>query len=712
MTSHLNAVFERCKAAHKPAFVAYTVAGHPTKNATVELMLALERGGADIIELGVPFSDPQADGPTIQAASTLALKHNTSYSDCLGFVRQARAKGLKAAVVLMGYFNPLLAYGEERAIKDAADAGANGFIVVDLPPDEAGEFSSYCSKHAVSFVPLVAPSTSDHRLASIMEFASSWVYVVSRMGTTGSAKFDISSIPPLLGRIRKHTPNPLCVGFNVASFEDFRGLAEAGAQGVVVGSAIVRTIEQAYDGAKADGEQAQIKAGADAAEALAAKITGKDQHYEFAAAIAGQIEEVKPNGKVVVADKPTGKTDAVNFGRFGTFGGAFVSEALVDAINELDKVYTEALNDPEFDKEIKGWYEYIGRPSTLYEATRLTEHAGGARIWLKREDLNHTGSHKINNAIGQLLIARRIGKTRIITETGAGQHGVATATACARFGMECIVYMGAEDVRRQGLNVFRMKMLGAKVIPVESGSKTLKDAVNEAMRDWVTNLETTHYLLGSVLGPHPFPKMIRDLQRVIGKEIKEQIVEKAGKLPDAIVACVGGGSNAIGTFYDFIEEKNVRLIGVEAGGDGVDTDRHSATLTKGSIGVLHGARMYLLQTKEGQITETHSISAGLDYPGVGPEHSFLKEAKRAEYMVATDVQALSAFRLLTEREGIIPALESAHAIYGGVELAKTMSKDQNVVITLSGRGDKDVQQIYELLNKEEWREKLDWHLLD
>ncbi|KAK0521183.1 hypothetical protein OC835_006965 [Tilletia horrida] len=711
MTSYLNAVFDRCKTAHKPAFIAYTVAGHPSKDATVELMLALERGGADVIELGVPFSDPQADGPTIQAASTLALKHNTSYTDCLNFVKEARSRGLKAAVVLMGYFNPLLAYGEERAIADAAAAGANGFIVVDLPPDEAGEFAGYCDKHQVAFVPLVAPSTSEQRLSSIMKYAASWVYVVSRMGTTGSAKFDVTNIPPLLNRIRKYTPNPLSVGFNVASFEDFRALAEAGAQGIVVGSAIVRTIEQAYNSASEG--KAQIQAAADAAEKLAAKITGKDQHYEFAAAIAGEVAELKPNNDAtVVVDTPAGKKQVVNFGRFGTFGGAFVSEALVDAVNELDQTYNDAINDPKFWEEVKGWYEYIGRPSTLYEATRLTEHAGGARIWLKREDLNHTGSHKINNAIGQLLIARRIGKKRIITETGAGQHGVATATACARFGMECIVYMGSEDVRRQSLNVFRMRMLGAKVIPVESGSKTLKDAVNEAMRDWVTNLETTHYLLGSVLGPHPFPKMIRDLQRVIGKEIKEQLLEKAGKLPDAVVACVGGGSNAIGTFYDFIEDKSVRLIGVEAGGDGVETERHSATLTKGTIGVLHGARMYLLQTKEGQITETHSISAGLDYPGVGPEHSFLKEAQRAEYMAATDVQALSAFRLLTEKEGIIPALESAHAIYGGVELAKTMPKDKDIVITLSGRGDKDVQQIYEMLSKEEWREKLNWHLLE
>jgi len=328
---------------------------------------------------------------------------------------------------------------------------------------------------------------------------------------------------------------------------------------------------------------------------------------------------------------------------------------------------------------------------------------------LKREDLNHTGSHKINNAIGQILLARRIGKTRIIAETGAGQHGVATATVCARFGMECVIYMGAEDVRRQALNVFRIEMLGAKVIPVHSGSKTLKDAVNEAFRDWVTNLSTTHYLVGSAIGPHPFPTIVRDYQKVISKEIKEQMQAVRGKLPDAVVACVGGGSNAIGAFYNFIPDKNVRLIGVEAGGEGLDGDKHSATLSKGTPGVLHGVRTYILQSESGQIIETHSVSAGLDYPGVGPEHAWLKDSGRAEYVVATDEQALRGFRTLTQLEGIIPALESSHAIWEGVRLASTLPAEQDIVICLSGRGDKDVEQISQLLPGK-WADILDWHV--
>ncbi|KDN34599.1 hypothetical protein RSAG8_12298, partial [Rhizoctonia solani AG-8 WAC10335] len=393
--------------------------------------------------------------------------------------------------------------------------------------------------------------------------------------------------------------------------------------------------------------------------------------------------------------------------RFGAFGGQYVPEALVDCLVELEEAHKAALADPEFWKEFEGLYGYMNRPSKLYLAERLTEATGGARIWFKREDLNHTGSHKINNAIGQILLAKRIGKKRIIAETGAGQHGVATATVCARFGMECVVYMGAEDVRRQALNVFRMSL--GSVIPVHSGSKTLKDAINDAMRDWVTNLSTTHYLVGSAIGPHPFPTIVRDFQRIIGREIKSQMAEVCGKLPDVVIACVGGGSNAIGTFYDFINEPGVRLVGVEAGGQGVDTKFHSATLALGVPGVLHGVRTYLLQSESGQIIETHSISAGLDYPGVGPEHAWLKDSGRAEYIVATGEDALRGFRMCTQLEGIIPALESSHAVWGTVQIAKTLPKDQDVVMCLSGRGDKDVEQISELLPGK-WAEKLDWHI--
>jgi tryptophan synthase len=371
----------------------------------------------------------------------------------------------------------------------------------------------------------------------------------------------------------------------------------------------------------------------------------------------------------------------------------------MDCLSELEEGFNKIKDDPAFWEEYRSYYPWMGRPGQLHKAERLTEHAGGANIWLKREDLNHTGSHKINNALGQLLLARRLGKKKIIAETGAGQHGVATATVCAKFGMECTVYMGAEDVRRQALNVFRMKLLGAKVVAVEAGSRTLRDAVNEALRAWVVNLDDTHYIIGSAIGPHPFPTIVRTFQSVIGNETKAQMLEKRGKLPDAVVACVGGGSNATGMFYPFQNDLSVKLLGVEAGGDGVDTLRHSATLAAGSKGVLHGVRTYILQNEHGQISDTHSISAGLDYPGVGPELSNWKDTDRAKFVAATDAEAFIGFRLMSQLEGIIPALESSHGIYGAIELAKTMDKDQDVVICLSGRGDKDVQSVADELPK-------------
>jgi len=370
-----------------------------------------------------------------------------------------------------------------------------------------------------------------------------------------------------------------------------------------------------------------------------------------------------------------------------------IRESLMDCLAELEAGFNKIKDDSEFWEEFRSYYPFMGRPGQLHQAERLTEHAGGANIWLKREDLNHTGSHKINNALGQILLARRLGKTQIIAETGAGQHGVATATVCAKFGMKCTIYMGAEDVRRQGLNVFRIRLLGAKVVEVKAGAMTLRDAVNEAMRAWVVDLSTTHYIIGSAIGPHPFPTIVRTFQSVIGNETKEQMQQLKGKLPDALVACVGGGSNATGMFSPFAEDRSVRMLGVEAGGDGLDTDRHSATLTGGTIGVLHGVRTYVLQNEHGQISETHSISAGLDYPGVGPELSSWKDSARAEFIAATDANAFLGFKLLSELEGIIPALETAHAIWGAIELAKTMKKDQDIVVCLSGRGDKDVQSV-------------------
>jgi tryptophan synthase beta chain len=381
-------------------------------------------------------------------------------------------------------------------------------------------------------------------------------------------------------------------------------------------------------------------------------------------------------------------------GHFGIFGGRFVPETLMKAVLELEAAYADAKDDPQYNAEIqKLLTDYVGRQTPLYFAENLTKYAGGAKIYLKREDLNHTGSHKINNAIGQALLAIRMGKRKIVAETGAGQHGVATATVCALLNLDCVIFMGEEDIKRQALNVFRMELLGAKVVSVTSGSATLKDAVNEALRYWVEHVDDTHYLLGSVMGPHPFPVMVRDFQSVIGKETKEQFLRLEGKLPEAVVACIGGGSNAMGMFYPFIEDEQVGLYGVEAAGQGVETDYHAASLTKGRPGVLHGALMYLLQNHDGQIQEAHSISAALDYPGVGPEHSQLKDSGRAKYRSITDAEALEAFQLLSKLEGIIPALESAHAVAFAVKLATSMPQTEQIVVCLSGRGDKDVDTV-------------------
>jgi tryptophan synthase beta chain len=405
--------------------------------------------------------------------------------------------------------------------------------------------------------------------------------------------------------------------------------------------------------------------------------------------------------------KPEEITTMLNYqqpdasGHFGPYGGTFVAETLIHALDELKEAYAAAQADPAFMAEFRSELaHFVGRPSPVYHAARMSREIGGAQIYLKREDLNHTGAHKVNNTIGQAMLARRMGKPRVIAETGAGQHGVATATICARYGLECVVYMGSEDVLRQSPNVYRMHLLGAKVVPVESGSKTLKDALNEALRDWVTNVENTFYIIGTVAGPHPYPMMVRDFQRVIGDECLVQMPEMTGRQPDAVIACVGGGSNAMGLFYPYIAHEGTRLIGVEAAGQGLASGKHAASLSAGTPGVLHGNRTYLLQDANGQITETHSISAGLDYPGVGPEHAYLKDIGRAEYVGITDDEALSAFHRLCRTEGIIPALESAHAVAYAMKLAATMSPDKQLLVNLSGRGDKDIGTVADLSGAE------------
>ncbi|EAZ62995.1 tryptophan synthetase [Scheffersomyces stipitis CBS 6054] len=692
MSALLKETFARCKKEGRNALVNFITAGYPTIEDTVPILKSMQDAGVDIIELGIPFSDPIADGPTIQAANNVALDNGITVPKCLDLVKQAREQGVTVPIILMGYYNPILKYGEIKLIEDSARVGANGFIVVDLPPEEAIKFRSSCARYGLSYVPLVAPATTDERLKVLGEIADSFIYVVSKMGTTGASKSVSSGITELCARVRKFAGStPIAVGFGVSTREHFLTVGES-ADGVVIGSRIVTLIGESKPGERG--------------------VTA----YKYVKSILGEgfsVNAPTSFSRAVVIDgtetKPVLEEDHKFNPKFGEFGGQYVPEALHTCLAELEKGFESAVADPEFWKEFKDLYSYIGRPSSLHRAERLTEYAGGAQIWLKREDLNHTGSHKINNALAQVLIAKRLGKKKIIAETGAGQHGVATATACAKFGLECTVFMGAEDVRRQALNVFRMRILGAKVVAVTNGTQTLRDATSEAFRFWVSNLESTHYVVGSAIGPHPYPTLVRTFQSVIGQETKEQFKTlNGGKLPNAVVACVGGGSNSTGMFSPFEHDTEVKMLGVEAGGDGLDTDRHSATLTAGIPGVFHGVKTYVLQDSDGQVHDTHSVSAGLDYPGVGPELAFWKSTGRADFVAATDAQALIGFKLLSQLEGIIPALESSHAIYGGVELAKTMPKDQHIVINVSGRGDKDVQSVAEVLPK--LGEQIGWDL--
>ncbi|OJJ47982.1 hypothetical protein ASPZODRAFT_63606 [Penicilliopsis zonata CBS 506.65] len=682
---HIQSTFSRCKADGRAALVTYVTAGYPSIQETPDIMLAMQEGGSDIIELGIPFTDPIADGKTIQMSNLQALANGVTISSMLEMVKTARQKGLHVPVVFMGYYNPILQYGsDEKLLDDCKAAGVSGFIIVDLPPEEALRFRNQCRRVGLSYIPLIAPSTADDRMKMLCEIADSFIYVVSRMGVTGASVSLSDTLPALLERIHVYSENrvPTAVGFGISTREHFLSVARI-AEGVVIGSQIISVIK-------------------DAAAGDAAKSVKK---------YCSAITQRSPSSKSNTLTSPTATTtltptatsialpDLLDMhGRFGQFGGQYVPEVLMQCLTELEAGFNAAKADPAFWAELRSFYPYIGRESSLHLASRLTEHAGGANIWLKREDLNHTGSHKINNALGQILLARRLGKTAIIAETGAGQHGVATATLCAKFGMKCTIFMGAEDVRRQALNVFRIRLLGATVIPVETGSRTLRDAVNEAFRTWVVDLQTTHFIVGSAFGPHPYPTIVRTFQSVIGDETRAQFsAMHAGRLPDAVVACVGGGSNATGMFAAFADDPSVAMVGVEAGGDGVDTPRHAATLSRGSVGVLHGVRTYVLQDEHGQIRETHSLSAGLDYPGVGPELAHWKDSGRARFIAVDDREALAGFCLLSRLEGIIPALESAHAVAGVVKVAREMPKGQNVVLCLSGRGDKDVETVSKVL---------------
>ncbi|KAL4896953.1 tryptophan synthase beta subunit-like PLP-dependent enzyme [Aspergillus ambiguus] len=681
---HLKQIFAQCHQEGRPALVTYVTAGFPRAEETPDIMLGMEAGGADIIELGLPFTDPIADGPTIQKSNLKALENGVTIVSMLEMVRSARRKGLKAPVLFMGYYNPILQYGESKLLAHCMEAGVNGLIIVDLPPEEAVRFRNGCTKTGLSYVPLIAPSTTEDRMKTLCSMADSFIYLVSRMGVTGATGTLNSELPALIQRVKGLSGNvPVAVGFGISTREHFLSVTSI-ADGAVIGSQVITILNDAPAGQAAQ-----------AVEGYCSQITQRTIPRDGTACAPPVVTDM-PAAIHSVVEGEAAATDGS--GRFGAFGGQYAPEALTTCLAELEAGFEAVQNDPTFWEEYRSYYPYMGRPSSLHLAQRLSEHAGGASIWLKREDLNHTGSHKINNALGQILIARRLGKTEIIAETGAGQHGVATATVCAKFGMKCTIYMGAEDVRRQALNVFRIRLLGATVVPVESGSRTLRDAVNEAFRAWIVRLDTTHYIIGSAIGPHPFPTMVRTFQSVIGEETKAQF-QDLGKTPDAVVACVGGGSNAVGMFHPFSKDASVQLVGVEAAGDGLDTERHSATLSRGSVGVLHGVRTYVLQDSHGQISDTHSVSAGLDYPGVGPELAHWKESNRATFLSATDAQALEGFRLLSELEGIIPALETSHAVWGAVETAKQLGPGKDLVLCLSGRGDKDVQSVMDETRK-------------
>lgn len=542
-TSRLSEKFS--KSDQKAQFVAYLTAGYPNPDETVNLLLAMQKGGADVIELGVPFTDPQADGTTIQKANEVALTFGVSLSTCIQMVATARAQGLTVPVVFMGYANPFLAYGLDRLMEDCSIAGVDGFIVVDLPPEEASDFRKIASSRGLSYIPLVSPTTTDERIKYLSSTAGSFIYCVSVTGVTGARGALAGDLKEFVDRVRRNSNVPLAVGFGISTPEQVEEVSSV-AEGVVVGSAIISNIESSVG------------------------LSPADRAASLQTFIANLSKSMKPVGaRATTFTEESAVIRDVSARNFGAFGGRYIPETLEEAHRELEVAYAAAQADPKFQEEIDFYRrEFTGGPTPLYLAKNLSKKVGGANIWLKREELAHTGAHKINNAVGQAILAKRLGKKRIIAETGAGQHGVATAAVCAHFGLECVIYMGAVDCKRQALNVFRMNVLGATVVPVESGSKTLKDAINEAMRDWVTNVRTTHYLIGSAIGPHPFPTIVRDLQSVIGKESRAQMLEKAGRLPDVVVACVGGGSNAIGTFHPFINDKNVRLVGAEAGGDG------------------------------------------------------------------------------------------------------------------------------------------------
>ncbi|KGO64839.1 Aldolase-type TIM barrel [Penicillium expansum] len=698
----IKEAFAKCKATNRIALITYVTAGYPTVSETPGIMLSMQAGGADIIELGIPFTDHVTEGLTIQHANAKALENGVRISHILQMVKSARTQGLAVPVLLVGYYKPVreYSYGEEKLLRDCKAAGVDGLVIVDLAPEDAVQFRGLCRSKGLSYIPLVSPSTPDPHMEMICNLADSFISIVSRMGVSGSHEKPYGRMEYLADHVNACTGNsvPVAVGFGINTRQDIADFARF-AEGIVIGSPIIYILGNAAPGT-----------GAQRVKEYCLRVAGRTEDQIVITERRQQANQALSSTTVYLSydgagDTPEDKNKAnkATNTHLGTFSGQYIPESLMEGLAELENGFESANADPTFWAEINSYATYANRPSSLHLAPRLTAHAGGARIWLKREDLNHTGSHKINNALGQIILARRLGKTSIIAETGAGQHGVATATLCAQFGMKCTVFMGSEDFDREPLTVLRMRILGAAVVPIDapcSGEKgTVRDAVNEAFRVWAMELETTHFVIGSAFGPHPYPTIVRTFQAVIGNETRIQFgAMNYGRLPDAVVACVGGGSNAVGMFYPFLGDSSVAVVGVEAGGSRSMAGQHSASLDRESVGLLYGLRTYLSWDEDGENGKTHYVSAGLDYPGVGPELSSWKESGRATFVGANDTEVILAFSLLSQLEGVMPALESSHAVAGAVRVAKELGPGRDVVVCLSGRGDKDVETVAHIMS--------------
>jgi tryptophan synthase len=672
--------------------ISYVMAGYPTQSETVPLLHTLSDAGTDIIELGVPFSEPVADGKVISEAAEIAIQNGTTLATIFTMVRQARDQGLGTPIVLMGYYHSFYSFGLDSVVVESQMAGVNGFLVVDLPLDLDDTFMKLATKYNRAMIPLISPTTPTSRICQLSTNTNdlhppSFLYVVSGNGTTGSQTTLTSQTGIIVERIRKASNLPIAVGFGISTPEHATEVWKY-SDGVVVGTAIIRVIRDTWEASCSDVSSQESKT--DLPEVDWQPVTEFIRDITKYRPIAPLIKSpvILPNTLSTPHDSLTSTA------YYGNFGGQYLPESLLQAHRDLEQWYGYLSNDPEFKASLDILLrDYVGRPTPLYRTRRLASGNPGVEIWLKREDLCFTGSHKLNNALAQAYLAKHMGKTRIIAETGAGQHGVATATACSLLELDCVVYMGETDIDRQSKNVTKMRLLGATVKSASNyqGRGTLRDAINGALRDWVTHVDTSYYLIGSAVGAHPYPTIVRDFQSVIGREAREQFTERTGGDPDVVVACVGGGSNAIGIFSEFLSDSvNTRLIGVEASG--------AASVSEGKTGILHGSRSLVVQTPEGGVAPTHSISAGLDYPGVSPIHAWLHRTGRVEYTTVTDQEAVEAFHRLNHQEGIPPALESAHAVAAALRLAKqgldsTRNTPYRILVNLSGRGDKDIDRM-------------------